>query len=204
MKRDWFHHALLIGLLLTFASIPLLHALSGYEVMGKLSEDTYVNDIPMIKRVDLLIQRNRDRANAVRGLLLYHDPSYTREYYHATSEIHRLRNQLQTSPDTPGTLLDLLDKNQVWELQIEAVFRAYENGSAEDAIQLAENSTKTTQTLLEDLERVKQELYDHMERDMINTRETATTFRKTSLSLALLSSILILVTVVFFFRRSSR
>lgn len=159
MHSLWRQRILLIFLVSLFASIPIIYALSGYRTIATMTEQMKDHDIPLINQVDQLVEHNRDRANAVRGLLLYEDNRYIEQYYFSTSKIHDLRNSLNQSSTTPGTIKDLLRRNNVWESEIERVFVVYERQSPTAAKRLARQSTQTTQTILEDLSRVKDDLY---------------------------------------------
>ena len=198
MHSLWRQRILLIFLVSLFASIPIIYALSGYRTIATMTEQMKDHDIPLINQVDQLVEHNRDRANAVRGLLLYEDNRYIEQYYFSTSKIHDLRNSLNQSSTTPGTIKDLLRRNNVWESEIERVFVVYERQSPTAAKRLARQSTQTTQTILEDLSRVKDDLYKTLQAKLQQSDTLITTYKWMCLALSILSFLLISATVFFF------
>ncbi|KTR62012.1 hypothetical protein RSA42_02090 [Exiguobacterium indicum] len=200
MHSLWRQRILLIFLISLFASIPIIYALSGYRTIATMTEQMKDHDIPLINQVDQLVEHNRDRANAVRGLLLYEDNRYIEQYYFSTSKIHDLRNSLNQSSTTPGTIKDLLRRNNVWESEIERVFVVYERQSPTAAKRLARQSTQTTQTILEDLSRVKDDLYKTLQAKLQQSDSLIATYKWMCLALSILSFLLISATVFFFHR----
>lgn len=198
MHSLWRQRILLIFLISLFASIPIIYALSGYRTIATMTEQMKDHDIPLINQVDQLVEHNRDRANAVRGLLLYEDNRYIEQYYFSTSKIHDLRNSLNQSSTTPGTIKDLLRRNNVWESEIERVFVVYERQSPTAAKRLARQSTQTTQTILEDLSRVKDDLYKTLQAKLQQSDTLIATYKRMCLALSILSFLLISATVFFF------
>lgn len=198
MHSLWRQRILLIFLISLFASIPIIYALSGYRTIATMTEQMKDHDIPLINQVDQLVEHNRDRANAVRGLLLYEDNRYIEQYYFSTSKIHDLRNSLNQSSTTPGTIKDLLRRNNVWESEIERVFVVYERQSPTAAKRLARQSTQTTQTILEDLSRVKDDLYKTLQAKLQQSDSLLATYKWMCLALSILSFLLISATVFFF------
>ncbi|MER2122906.1 MAG: hypothetical protein ABS936_02530 [Exiguobacterium indicum] len=198
MHSLWRQRILLIFLVSLFASIPIIYALSGYRTIATMTEQMKDHDIPLINQVDQLVEHNRDRANAVRGLLLYEDNRYIEQYYFSTSKIHDLRNSLNQSSTTPGTIKDLLRRNNVWESEIERVFVVYERQSPTAAKRLARQSTQTTQTILEDLSRVKDDLYKTLQAKLQQSDSLIATYKWMCLALSILSFLLISATVFFF------
>ncbi|KNH34547.1 MULTISPECIES: hypothetical protein [Exiguobacterium] len=198
MHSLWRQRILLIFLISLFASIPIIYALSGYRTIATMTEQMKDHDIPLINQVDQLVEHNRDRANAVRGLLLYEDNRYIEQYYFSTSKIHDLRNSLNQSSTTPGTIKDLLRRNNVWESEIERVFVVYERQSPTAAKRLARQSTQTTQTILEDLSRVKDDLYKTLQAKLQQSDTLIATYKWMCLALSILSFLLISATVFFF------
>ncbi|WP_214858921.1 hypothetical protein [Exiguobacterium sp. s191] len=198
MHSLWRQRILLIFLISLFASIPIIYALSGYRTIATMTEQMKDHDIPLINQVDQLVEHNRDRANAVRGLLLYEDNRYIEQYYFSTSKIHDLRNSLNQSSTTPGTIKDLLRRNNVWESEIERVFVVYERQSPTAAKRLARQSTQTTQTILEDLSRVKDDLYKTLQAKLQQSDTLIATYKWMCLGLSILSFLLISATVFFF------
>ncbi|WP_214725318.1 MULTISPECIES: hypothetical protein [unclassified Exiguobacterium] len=198
MHSLWRQRILLIFLVSLFASIPIIYALSGYRTIATMTEQMKDHDIPLINQVDQLVEHNRDRANAVRGLLLYEDNRYIEQYYFSTSKIHDLRNSLNQSSTTPGTIKDLLRRNNVWESEIERVFVVYERQSPTAAKRLARQSTQTTQTILEDLSRVKDDLYKTLQAKLQQSDTLIATYKWMCLALSILSFLLISATVFFF------
>ncbi|WP_214806262.1 hypothetical protein [Exiguobacterium sp. s46] len=198
MHSLWRQRILLIFLVSLFASIPIIYALSGYRTIATMTEQMKDHDIPLINQVDQLVEHNRDRANAVRGLLLYEDNRYIEQYYFSTSKIHDLRNSLNQSSTTPGTIKDLLRRNNVWESEIERVFVVYERQSPTAAKRLARQSTQTTQTILEDLSRVKDDLYKTLQSKLQQSDTLIATYKWMCLALSILSFLLISATVFFF------
>jgi len=198
MHSLWRQRILLIFLISLFASIPIIYALSGYRTIATMTEQMKDHDIPLINQVDQLVEHNRDRANAVRGLLLYEDNRYIEQYYFSTSKIHDLRNSLNQSSTTPGTIKDLLRRNNVWESEIERVFVVYERQSPTAAKRLARQSTQTTQTILEDLSRVKDDLYKTLQAKLQQSDSLIATYKWMCLALSILSFLLISATVFFF------
>lgn len=200
MHSLWRQRILLILFISIFASIPIIYAFSGYRTIAAMTEQMKDRDIPLINQVDQLVEHNRDRANAVRGLLLYEDNRYIEQYYFSTSKIHDLRNSLNQSPTTPGAVKDLLRRNNVWESEIERVFVVYERQSPAAAKQLARQSTQTTQTILEDLSRVKDDLYKTLQSQLQQSDALIATYKWMCLGLSILSFLLIAATVFFFHR----
>ena len=200
MHSLWRQRVLLILLISLFASIPIIYALSGYRTIAAMTAQMKDHDIPLINQVDQLVEHNRDRANAVRGLLLYEDNRYIEQYYFSTSKIHDLRNSLNQSSTTPGTIKDLLRRNNVWESEIERVFVVYERQSPAAAKRLARQSTQTTQTILEDLSRVKDDLYRTLQAKLQQSDALIATYKWMCLGLAILSFLMISATIFFFHR----
>jgi len=200
MHSLWRQRILLILLISLFASIPIIYALSGYRTIAAMTEQMKDHDIPLINQVDQLVEHNRDRANAVRGLLLYEDNRYIEQYYFSTSKIHDLRNSLNQSSTTPGAIKDLLRRNNVWESEIERVFVVYERQSPTAAKRLARQSTQTTQTILEDLSRVKDDLYKTLQSQLQQSDSLIATYKWMCLGLSILSFLLISATIFFFHR----
>ncbi|MDI3235996.1 hypothetical protein QK289_13345 [Exiguobacterium antarcticum] len=195
MNQLWRHRIILILIVSLFASIPLLYALNGYRAISKLTEEMHRQDIPMIKQVDELIEHNRDRANAVRGLLLYEDERYIEQYYFSTSKVHDLRRLLNASNQTPGAIKDLLLRNSAWEEEIEEVFTVYETDHPQNAKKLAMQTTQTTQTILEDLSQIKEKLYRELEQKLELTTELTANYKRMCISLSILSFLLIAATI---------
>ncbi|AHA28861.1 MULTISPECIES: hypothetical protein [Exiguobacterium] len=200
MHSLWRQRVLLILLISLFASIPIIYALSGYRTIASMTAQMKDHDIPLINQVDQLVEHNRDRANAVRGLLLYEDNRYIEQYYFSTSKIHDLRNSLNQSSTTPGTIKDLLRRNNVWESEIERVFVVYERQSPAAAKRLARQSTQTTQTILEDLSRVKDDLYRTLQAKLQQSDALIATYKWMCLGLSILSFLMISATIFFFHR----
>lgn len=200
MNQLWRQRISLILLISLFASIPLVYALTGYRTISKMTDEMHSHDIPMIKLVDQLIEYNRDRANAVRGLLLYEDDRYIEQYYFATSRVHELRRLLNASKDTPGTVKDLLARNNTWEKEIETVFTVYETENPKTATTLAQQSTQTTQTILEDLAQVKDQLYLELDQELEATTTLTTSYKRMCFNLSMLAFLLISVTIICFYR----
>ncbi len=200
MHSLWRQRVLLILLISLFASIPIIYALSGYRTIAAMTAQMKDHDIPLINQVDQLVEHNRDRANAVRGLLLYEDNRYIEQYYFSTSKIHDLRNSLNQSSTTPGTIKDLLRRNNVWESEIERVFVVYERQSPAAAKRLARQSTQTTQTILEDLSRVKDDLYQTLQAKLQQSDALIATYKWMCLGLSILSFLMISATIFFFHR----
>lgn len=200
MNQLWRHRIILILIVSLFASIPLLYALSGYRAISKLTAEMHTQDIPMIKQVDQLIEHNRDRANAVRGLLLYEDDRYIEQYYFSTSKVHDLRRLLNSSNQTPGAVKDLLSRNNAWEEEIQEVFTVYETDHPQRAKRLAKQTTQTTQTILEDLSQIKDKLYRDLEQKLELTTEMTTEYKRMCFSLSILAFLLIATTIILFHR----
>lgn len=200
MNQLWRHRIILILIVSLFASIPLLYALSGYRTISNLTEEMHTQDILMIKQVDQLIEHNRDRANAVRGLLLYEDDRYIEQYYFSTSKVHDLRRVLNSSNQTPGAVKDLLLRNNVWEEEIQEVFTVYETDHPQRAKKLAKQTTQTTQTILEDLSQIKEKLYRDLEQKLELTTEMTAEYKRMSFSLSILAFLLIATTIILFHR----
>ncbi len=197
MHSLWRQRILLILLISLFASIPIIYALSGYRTIATITEQMKDHDIPLINQVDQLVEHKRDRANAVRGLLLYEDSRYLEQYYFSTSKIHDLRNSLNQSSTTPGAIKDLLRRNNVWESEIERVFVVYERQSPTAAKRLAKQTTQTTQTILEDLSRVKDDLYKTLQAKLQQSDTLVARYKWMCLSLSILSFLLISATIFF-------
>lgn len=200
MNQLWRHRIILILIVSLFASIPLLYALSGYRAISKLTAEMHTQDIPMIKQVDQLIEHNRDRANAVRGLLLYEDDRYIEQYYFSTSKVHDLRRLLNSSNQTPGAVKDLLSRNNAWEEEIQEVFTVYETDHPQRAKRLAKQTTQTTQTILEDLSQIKDKLYRDLEQKLELTTEMTAEYKRMCFSLSILAFLLIATTIILFHR----
>lgn len=200
MNQLWRQRIVLILIISLFASIPLIYALSGYQTISKMTEGMHTQDIPTIQQVDQLIEHNRDRANAVRGLLLYEDDRYIEQYYFSTSKAHDLRRLLNASNQTPGAVKDLLMRNDAWEAEIEKVFTVYEQDNPQAAKRLAKQTTQTTQTILEDLSQIKDKLYGELEQKLELTTEMTTEYKRMCFSLSILAFLLVATTIIVFHR----
>ncbi|WP_214721587.1 hypothetical protein [Exiguobacterium sp. s192] len=200
MNQLWRQRIILILIISLFASIPLIYALSGYQTISNMTEGMHTQDIPTIQQVDQLIEHNRDRANAVRGLLLYEDDRYIEQYYFSTSKAHDLRRLLNASNQTPGAVKDLLMRNDAWEAEIEKVFTVYEQDNPQAAKRLAKQTTQTTQTILEDLSQIKDKLYGELEQKLELTTEMTTEYKRMCFSLSILAFLLVATTIIVFHR----
>lgn len=200
MNQLWRQRIVLILIISLFASIPLSYALGGYQTISKMTEGMHTQDIPTIQQVDQLIEHNRDRANAVRGLLLYEDDRYIEQYYFSTSKAHDLRRLLNASNQTPGAVKDLLMRNDAWEADIEKVFTVYEQDNPQAAKRLAKQTTQTTQTILEDLSQIKDKLYGELEQKLELTTEMTTEYKRMCFSLSILAFLLVATTIIVFHR----
>ncbi|MFZ0077392.1 MAG: hypothetical protein WAL00_14815 [Exiguobacterium undae] len=200
MNQLWRQRIVLIFIISLFASIPLIYALGGYQTISKMTEGMHTQDIPTIQQVDQLIEHNRDRANAVRGLLLYEDDRYIEQYYFSTSKAHDLRRLLNASNQTPGAVKDLLMRNDAWEADIEKVFTVYEQDNPQAAKRLAKQTTQTTQTILEDLSQIKDKLYGELEQKLELTTEMTTEYKRMCFSLSILAFLLVATTIIVFHR----
>jgi CHASE3 domain sensor protein len=172
MHSLWRQRILLILLINLFASIPIIYALTSYRTIATITEQM------------------KDH-----GLLLYEDSRYLEQYYFSTSKIHDLRNSLNQSSTTAGAIKDLLRRNIVWESEIERVFVVYERQRPTAAKRLAKQTTQTTQTILEDLSRVKEDMYKTLQAKLQQSDTLVATYKWMCLSLS--SFLLISATIIF-------
>ena len=110
---------------------------------------------------------NIERANAIRGLLAYEDRHFLEMYYSMSRQAKALKQSVIADPDTPSSVLDLLERDAVLEKEADRVLVIYEEGDLVKATAVAETMTQLRQTILEDLRSLKQMQYKDIQKELI-------------------------------------
>ncbi|WP_214742766.1 hypothetical protein [Exiguobacterium sp. s48] len=117
--------------------------------------------------IEDIMYYNVERANAIRGLLAYEDRHFLEMYYSMSQQARELKQSVITDPDTPSSVLDLLDRDAIWEKEADRVLVIYEEGDLVKATAVAETMTEQRQTILEDLRSLKQMQYKDVHKELI-------------------------------------
>lgn len=117
--------------------------------------------------IEDIMYYNIERANAIRGLLAYEDRYFLEMYYSMSRQEKALKQSVIADPDTPSSVLDLLERDDVWEKEADRVLVIYEEGDLVKATAVAETMTQLRQTILEDLRSLKQMQYKDIQKELI-------------------------------------
>lgn len=117
--------------------------------------------------IEDIMYYNIERANAIRGLLAYEDRYFLEMYYSMSRQAKALKQSVIADPDTPSSVLDLLERDDVWEKEADRVLVIYEEGDLVKATAVAETMTQLRQTILEDLRSLKQMQYKDIQKELI-------------------------------------
>ncbi|WP_214779283.1 hypothetical protein [Exiguobacterium sp. s22] len=117
--------------------------------------------------IEDIMYYNVERANAIRGLLAYEDRHFLEMYYSMSQQARELKQSVINDPDTPSSVLDLLDRDAIWEKEADRVLVIYEEGDLVKATAVAETMTEQRQTILEDLRSLKQMQYKDVHKELI-------------------------------------
>ena len=117
--------------------------------------------------IEDIMYYNVARANAIRGLLAYEDRHFLEMYYSMSRQAKALKQSIVDDPDTPSSVLDLLERDAIWETEADRVLVIYEQGDLVKATAVAETMTEQRQTILEDLRSLKQMQYKDVHKELI-------------------------------------
>ncbi|MCA0982089.1 hypothetical protein [Exiguobacterium aestuarii] len=117
--------------------------------------------------IEDIMYYNIERANAIRGLLAYEDRHFLEMYYSMSRQARALKQSVIDDPDTPSSVLDLLERDAIWEKEADRVLVIYEEGDLVKATAVAETMTQLRQTILEDLRSLKQMQYKDIQKELI-------------------------------------
>ncbi|WP_214696829.1 hypothetical protein [Exiguobacterium sp. s160] len=117
--------------------------------------------------IEDIMYYNVERANAIRGLLAYEDRHFLEMYYSMSRQARALKQSVIDDPDTPSSVLDLLERDAIWEKEADRVLVIYEEGDLTKATAVAETMTQQRQTILEDLRSLKQMQYKDIQKELI-------------------------------------
>lgn len=117
--------------------------------------------------IEDIMYYNVERANAIRGLLAYEDRHFLEMYYSMSRQAKALKQSIVDDPDTPSSVLDLLERDAIWETEADRVLVIYEQGDLVKATAVAETMTEQRQTILEDLRSLKQMQYKDVHKELI-------------------------------------
>lgn len=117
--------------------------------------------------IEDIMYYNIERANAIRGLLAYEDRHFLEMYYSMSRQAKALKQSVIDDPDTPSSVLDLLERDAVWEKEADRVLVIYEEGDLTKATAVAETMTQQRQSILEDLRSLKQMQYKDILKELV-------------------------------------
>ncbi|WP_214796300.1 MULTISPECIES: hypothetical protein [unclassified Exiguobacterium] len=117
--------------------------------------------------IEDIMYYNVERANAIRGLLAYEDRHFLEMYYSMSRQAKALKQSVIDDPDTPSSVIDLLERDAIWEKEADRVLVIYEEGDLIQATAVAETMTQQRQTILEDLRSLKQMQYKDIQKELI-------------------------------------
>ncbi|WP_214761595.1 hypothetical protein [Exiguobacterium sp. s129] len=117
--------------------------------------------------IEDIMYYNVERANAIRGLLAYEDRHFLEMYYSMSRQARALKQSVIDDLDTPSSVLDLLERDAIWEKEADRVLVIYEEGDLTKATAVAETMTQQRQTILEDLRSLKQMQYKDIQKELI-------------------------------------
>ncbi|WP_214704351.1 MULTISPECIES: hypothetical protein [unclassified Exiguobacterium] len=118
--------------------------------------------------IEDIMYYNIERANAIRGLLAYDDRHFLEMYYSMSRQAKTLKQSVVADPNTPSSVLDLLERDAIWETEADRVLDIYENGDLTKATAVAETMTEQRQTILEDLRLLKQMQYKDIHQELLS------------------------------------
>ncbi|MFP3422042.1 hypothetical protein R0K19_21985, partial [Bacillus sp. SIMBA_161] len=78
-----------------------------------------------------------------------------------------LKQSVVAGPNTPSSVLDLLERDAIWETEADRVLDIYEDGDLTKATAVAETMTEQRQTILEDLRSLKQMQYKDIHQELL-------------------------------------
>ncbi|WP_215143555.1 hypothetical protein [Exiguobacterium qingdaonense] len=145
--------------------------------------------------IENIMYYNVERANAIRGLLAYDDRHFLEMYYSLSQQSSELKQSVITEPSTPSSVLDLLERDAIWEKEADRVLVIYEEGDLAKATNVAETMTEQRQTILEDLRSLKQMQYKdvHKELTAVENQMSVLTQALFTITFLLLAIIVILI-----------
>ncbi|MGA9466569.1 MAG: hypothetical protein WBV10_02985 [Exiguobacterium marinum] len=117
--------------------------------------------------IEDIMYYNIERANAIRGLLAYDDRHFLEMYYSMSRQAKTLKQSVVADPNTPSSVLDLLERDAIWETEADRVLDIYEDGDLTKATAVAETMTEQRQTILEDLRSLKQMQYKDIHQELL-------------------------------------
>ncbi|WP_026826835.1 MULTISPECIES: hypothetical protein [Exiguobacterium] len=118
--------------------------------------------------IEDIMYYNIERANAIRGLLAYDDRHFLEMYYSMSRQAKTLKQSVVADPNTPSSVLDLLERDAIWETEADRVLDIYEDGDLTKATAVAETMTEQRQTILEDLRSLKQMQYKDIHQELLS------------------------------------
>lgn len=117
--------------------------------------------------IEDIMYYNVERANAIRGLLAYDDRHFLEMYYGMSRQAKALKQSVIDDPNTPSSVLDLLERDAIWEKEADRVLVIYEEGDLTKATAVAETMTQQRQSILEDLRSLKQMQYKDILKELV-------------------------------------
>ena len=155
--------------------------------------------------IEEIMYYNVERANAIRGLLAYEDRHFLEMYYSMSQRAKELKGSIIADPETPSSLLDLLDRDAIWEKEADRVLVIYETGDLEKATAVAETMTGQRQTILEDLRSLKQMQYNDIRKQLLATENQISFLMQIlfTITFLLLAVIVILTFIIIKFKPKS-
>lgn len=141
--------------------------------------------------IEDIMYYNVERANAIRGLLAYEDRHFLEMYYSMSRQAKALKQSVIADPKTPSSILDLLERDAIWEKEADRVLVIYEEGDLIKATEVAETMTQQRQTILEDLRSLKQMQYKDIQKELVATENQVS-----SLTQALFTITFLLLAVI--------
>ncbi|WP_214885871.1 MULTISPECIES: hypothetical protein [unclassified Exiguobacterium] len=120
--------------------------------------------------IEDIMYYNIERANAIRGLLAYDDRHFLEMYYSMSRQAKTLKQSVVADPNTPSSVLDLLERDAIWVTEADRVLDIYEDGDLTKATAVAETMTEQRQTILEDLRSLKQMQYKDIHQELLSAK----------------------------------
>lgn len=143
----------LCSFLITTSFILFLHV--QLDRVNQRLEDVKNHNLAMYETIDTIAFYNIERANALRGLLAYEDHQFLEGYYSLEHEVKQIKQYARKIDRIPSSLLDLLERDDMWVAQADLVVQVYDRGDIETAKDLAYAMTAQREVLLEDLMTLK-------------------------------------------------
>lgn len=163
-QRKWI--LLWISLSILSISIICIFIFQLKEINERL-ETIQGEQLDSYESIEDVIYYNVERANAIRGLLAYEDRHFLEMYYSMSRQARDLKQSIIDDPDTPSSVLDLLEREAIWEKEADRVLVIYEEGDLVKATAVAKTMTEQRQTILEDLRSLKQMQYKDIHKELI-------------------------------------